>query len=86
MCQSKRNKKRHRKNNQKIKESGLISVEKNIYICTKCGNAMKIERKLLVKNPVCRSCMLGKSFGEDKAIELLKNIEYNMKKKKALMD
>jgi hypothetical protein len=70
------------KNEQKIKNSGLLFIKKNTYLCPCCGNAMKIGRRLLVKNPVCRNCMTGQSFGENKTIEILKKYRIQYEKEK----
>lgn len=78
----KKNQKNFEKNEQKIRNSGLILVEKNLYVCPKCGNAMKIKRKLLVKSPVCRNCLSGQSFGEDKAISILTKYRIQYEKEK----
>ncbi|SPF51228.1 hypothetical protein SBF1_50112 [Candidatus Desulfosporosinus infrequens] len=63
------------RNQEKLKVSGLINLGKKYgkieCLCPKCNNTMLVKRKLLIKNPICRNCMTGKSFGEEKAIEIL---------------
>lgn len=70
------------KNEQKIKDSGLLFVKKNRYLCPICGNSMRTSRKLLVKNPICRNCMMGQSFGEEATIEILKKYKIQYEKEK----
>lgn len=78
--------KRFEKNEQKIKESGLTQIpnryKKKGWLCSKCNNIFYAKRSQVIKNPICRNCMTGQSFGEQVAINILtsNNISYEKEK------
>lgn len=80
------NKRNFERNQNNIKNNGLIFVKKYhnkaLYKCLKCGNTMLIKPRLLNKNPICRNCMSGASFGEEATIKILNsfNISYTKEK------
>ncbi|MGL5647126.1 MAG: viroplasmin family protein [Clostridium sp.] len=78
--------KRFKRNEEKIKESGLTQIHnkyrKKVWLCSKCNNIFYAKRSQVVKNPICRNCMTGQSFGEQVAINILtsNNISYEKEK------
>lgn len=76
---------RFNRNEEIIKNAGLIQVggnSKKIYLCSKCNNIFKAKRKVVVKNPICRNCMTGASYGEQVAINIFKNNDIVYQKEK----
>lgn len=76
---------RFNRNEEIIKNAGLIQVggnSKKFYLCSKCNNIFKAKRKAVVKNPICRNCMTGASYGEQVAINILtdNNVVYEKEK------
>lgn len=78
--------KRFKANEEKIKNAGLIQVtnskRKKGYKCLKCNTIFYAYRKQVTKNPICRNCMTGKSYGEQVAINVLieNNIDFEKEK------
>lgn len=75
------------KNNKKLEQAGLIVIgkkkgRKQKYLCSKCNNTFVSRRKYVVKNPICRNCMTGKSYGEQVAINILKENNILFEKEK----
>lgn len=62
---------------KKLERAGLILLGKKPsgrrrYLCLKCNTTFLAKRRQIVKNPICRNCMAGKSYGEQVAINVLK--------------
>ena len=73
-------------NETKIAENGLRKIKKvgvkTLYLCSKCNTTFLCKRKNLTKNPVCRNCMSGASFGEDITARILVENKVRFEKEK----
>lgn len=75
------------KNNKKLEQAGLILLGKKgrgkqRYLCTKCNTTFYAKRNRILKNPICRNCMQGRSYGEQVAINILKENSILFEKEK----
>ena len=87
MSQSEKDKINFENNNKKLKEAGLILLGKKArgkqrYLCSKCNTTFYSKRNRIIKNPICRNCMQGKSYGEQVAINILKENNILFEKEK----
>lgn len=81
----------HLKNLRKVEKSGLVKIDLNnksrikrdLYKCPKCNTTFFIKTRNLYKNPICRNCMTGQSFGEEAIIKIFvsNNIKFIKEKK-----
>lgn len=59
-----------------------IFNNKQLFKCNKCNTRFLAKPKYIRKKPICRNCMCGASYGEEIAIQTLKdhNIEFEKEK------
>jgi hypothetical protein len=78
--------KRNLKLNKKLNDAGIVRISTKKYVCVKCENVFQKTRKAMDYSQTCPNCMTGQSFGEEKAIYLLKKHGIKFKKEKTFPD